>query len=248
MHKDVMNSNTMNKDRHQDEKEWMQIVPESERKGYQKSGYGKPRAPGPDSALIVVDVTVAFTGSKPQPIEQAIREFPTACGDSAWEALPRIKCLIDLFREKKRPVIFTRSDVRGQQFAGTATKTDRPINPDPRFGRFPGPIVALENEWVMEKTKASVFFGTPLNSYLHKEKIDTVVICGVSTSGCVRASVVDAFSYGYTTFVVDDCCFDRSHFSHCANLFDMNAKYATVLSLEDIADNLNQSKIMGASA
>ena len=61
MHKDVMNSNTMNENRHQDEKEWMQIVPESERKGYQKSGYGKPRAPGPDSALIVVDVTVAFT-------------------------------------------------------------------------------------------------------------------------------------------------------------------------------------------
>jgi maleamate amidohydrolase len=77
-----------------------------------------------------------------------------------------------------------------------------------------------------------------MDFYLRKEGIDTVVICGVSTSGCVRASTVDAFSHGYTTFVIDDCCFDRSHFAHCANLFDMNAKYATVLSLGEIAGSL----------
>jgi maleamate amidohydrolase len=124
-------------------KDWMTIIPESDRKAYQKSD--KPPMPGPKSALIVIDVTVAFTGSRPQPIEEAIVEFPTACGDAAWEALPRIKELIDLFRAAGRPVVFTRSDVRGQQFTGTATKTKRPVNPDPKFGRFPDMIVPRDN-------------------------------------------------------------------------------------------------------
>jgi nicotinamidase-related amidase len=75
---------------------------------------------------------------------------------------------------------------------------------------------------------------TPLPIYLVKESIDSVVLCGVSTSGCVRASTVDACSHGFNTFVVDDCCFDRSAFAHAANLFDMNAKYATVLSLDEL--------------
>jgi nicotinamidase-related amidase len=60
------------------------------------------------------------------------------------------------------------------------------------------------------------------------------VVCGVSTSGCVRATAVDAFSHGFKTVVVDDCCFDRSHFAHCANLFDLQAKYAAVLSLHEL--------------
>jgi nicotinamidase-related amidase len=68
-----------------------------------------------------------------------------------------------------------------------------------------------------------------------QKQIDSVVMCGVSTSGCVRASVVDSFSNGFNTFVVDDCCFDRSNFAHCANLFDMNAKYATVVSSEELS-------------
>ena len=71
-------------------------------------------------------------------------------------------------------------------------------------------------------------------SYLVQNGVDTVVLCGVSTSGCVRASVVDCFSHGFNTIVVDDCCFDRSHFAHCANLFDMHAKYGTVVSLNEL--------------
>jgi maleamate amidohydrolase len=100
----------------------------------------------------------------------------------------------------------------------------------------------LQNEWVLEKTRASAFFHTPLTSFLTRSKTDSVVVCGVSTSGCVRATVVDSFSNGFDTFVVDDCCFDRSYFSHCSNLFDMNAKYATVFSLNEIEENLATGK------
>jgi maleamate amidohydrolase len=217
------------------EKEWLKIVPENERKAYNyKPGCFDLNAAGSNVALIVIDVTVAFTGSRPQPIEEAIVEFPTACGDSAWQALPKIRRLIDTFREQKRPVVFTRTDTGGQQFAGSATKTIRPINPDPKFNQFPEIVTPRDGEWILEKTKASIFFSTPLSIYLRKQNIDTLVLCGVSTSGCVRASVVDACSHGFTNVVVDDCCFDRSHFAHCANLFDMNAKYATVLSLNEL--------------
>ncbi|WP_082034223.1 isochorismatase family protein [Cohnella kolymensis] len=109
------------------------------------------------------------------------------------------------------------------------------MNPeDAYYNEFPEAVAPLQGEWVLEKTKASMFFDTPLDAYLTKKKVDTVVVCGGSTSGCLRASVVDSCSHGYTTFVVEDCCFDRSYFAHCANLFDMDAKYASVLSLTEL--------------
>ncbi|MBW7460462.1 isochorismatase family protein, partial [Paenibacillus sepulcri] len=108
----------------------------------------------------------------------------------------------------------------------------------PGFNDFPEAVHPLEQEWKLGKTKASAFFLTPLTVYLQKEGIDTLVICGVSTSGCVRATAVDACSHGYTTFVVDDCCFDRSYYAHCSNLFDMQAKYASVLSLEELESEM----------
>jgi len=99
---------------------------------------------------------------------------------------------------------------------------------------------------VLPKTKASVFFQTPLNAYLVKQGVDTLIYCGVSTSGCVRASVVDGFSNGYQTIVVDEACFDRSQFAHAANLFDMNAKYAAVVSLEEATAMMRNKSLAAA--
>lgn len=216
------------------EKPWMSIVPEAERAVYRQSGFGEPQPFGSSPALIVIDVTLAFTGSKPQPLADAIQEYPTACGVIAWEALPRIARLLTMFRDRGWPVVFTRNDSLDQRYAGSATKRVRSKPAPPSGQDFPAEIEPLESEWVLEKAKASCFFATPLTSYLLKLKVDTLMICGVSTSGCVRASVVDACSHGYNTFVIDDCCFDRSHFAHCANLFDVSAKYASVVSLSEL--------------
>ena len=82
------------------------------------------------------------------------------------------------------------------------------------------------------KQKPSAFFATPLLSYLIERAIDTLLVTGVSTSGCVRATVIDAFSYNYRVAVVEEGCYDRSQASHAINLCDMNAKYADVVSLE----------------
>jgi maleamate amidohydrolase len=214
-------------------KDWMKIIPDADRRTYQRAGFLSDQKLGNRTALIVVDLTYGFTGSESLTLEQAIEEFPTACGPAAWEAMPRISRLIGLAREFEWPIVFTHSDIDTARFAGNATKT-KPRDRDAKFNAFPATVAPLAGEWILAKTKASAFFQTPLTAHLIKQGTDTVVICGVSTSGCVRASAVDAFSHGFTTFVVDDCCFDRSHFLHCANLFDLQAKYASVVSLDEL--------------
>ena len=216
-------------------KDWMQQIPAAELANYEKAGFSGTLAFGASPALIVVDVTLGFTGAEGSSLEQAIAEYATACGPSSWLAMPRIARLIELFRARGAPIVFTRSNLEDTRYTGRATKSKRTKATPAGFNDFPAAIAPLADEWVLEKTKASAFFGTPLSTYLVQQGIDTTVVCGVSTSGCVRASVVDAFSHGFTTFLVDDCCFDRSEFAHAANLFDMHGKYAAVLSLEEIA-------------
>lgn len=222
-------------------KNWMAIVPEEERAIFEKAGFMADLEIGGNVALIVVDVTFGFTGGRGKTLLEAIDEYPTACGPASWEAMPRIAALIGLFRARGRPVVFTRSDTYGARFTGTATKSKPGTSSKraPGFGDFPEEIEPADGEWVLAKTKPSAFFQTPITSYFLRQGIDTLVICGVSTSGCVRATAVDACSHGFSTFVVDDCCFDRSEFAHCANLFDLNAKYAVVLSLDEIAPLLD---------
>ena len=215
-------------------KDWMKQVPAEELKTYDKAGFGGTMEIGKKPALIVVDVTYGFTGSEGLTLDEAIAEFGPACGPVSWETMPRIAKLIGLFRELGRPVIYTRGSAYNVLYAGKATKSKRALAMPPKFNEFPPQITPREGEWVLEKTRASVFFQTPMASYLVQRNVDSVVLCGVSTSGCVRASVVDCFSNGFNTLVVDDCCFDRSNYAHCANLFDMHAKYATVLSLDEL--------------
>ena len=216
-------------------REWQKLIPPGEFEGYRRSGFQGDLAMGERAALIVVDVTFGFTGSKGLTLEQAVAEFSPACGPSSWVAIPKIAQLIGGFRARGLPIVYTRSSLGDIAWTGKATKAKRASKTvPPRFNDFPGEIAPNEGEWVLEKTKASAFFGTPLATYLVKERIDTLVMCGVSTSGCVRASVVDGFSHGFQTFVVDECCFDRSEFAHAANLFDMSGKYASVVTLAEI--------------
>jgi nicotinamidase-related amidase len=157
--------------------------------------------------------------------------------------MPRIARLVKLFRDRTLPIVFTNADMTGNTYAGKATKGERKRKPNPRFNEFPPEVTQRADEWVLAKTKASGFFQSPLTAYLVRERIDTVVVCGVSTSGCVRATAVDAFSHGFKTFVVDDCCFDRSWFAHCANLFDLQAKYAAVMSLSELTPLMGPTRL-----
>jgi nicotinamidase-related amidase len=99
-------------------------------------------------------------------------------------------------------------------------------------------IAPIEGETVIYKEKPSAFFGTPLAAMLIDHKIDSVLVCGGTTSGCVRASVVDAFSYNYRVGIVEEATFDRSDLSHKVSLFDLHQKYADVMGERSALDYL----------
>ena len=95
---------------------------------------------------------------------------------------------------------------------------------------------------VIFKERASGFFGTPLVAHLTQLGCDSLIVCGESTSGCVRASCVDGYSLGYHVSVVEECVFDRSPLSHKVNLFDMHHKYTDVMKLEEVKEKIKQER------
>ncbi len=222
-------------------KDWMKVIPESEFTIYKNAGLLGKLEPGKKAALILTDLTMSSCGSEGNTLEEAQKEHPLACGPVAWETMPRISRLIEVFRAKGLPLVYTHADLPKQLMAGPAAKTKRDISKDdPKMGEFPDIVAPKDGDFILPKTKASAFFQTPLNAFLVRNNVDTVVICGVATSGCIRATALDAFSNGYKTFVVDDCCFDRSYFAHCTNLFDINAKYGSVISLDEVAEIIKE--------
>jgi maleamate amidohydrolase len=221
-------------------KEWVQRLPEEERNRYEKIGLRGTQSMGKRPALLIIDCTLGFTGSKPQPVEQAALEYPTACGQTAWDAMQSISQAASRFRELQLPVIYTVMDLAQEEYAGGATKwKGNNFQSMPGYNDFAEPIRPMAGDWVMPKTKASVFFQTPLLPYLIKQNVDSLVVCGGSTSGCVRASAVDGLSNGFTCFVMEDGCFDRSRFAHNNNLFDLDAKYASVQTWQELKPSLD---------
>src|ERR1700736_2977365 len=100
-------------------------------------------------------------------------------------------------------------------------------------------LAPAPGELVIYKERASGFFGTPLIAHLRKVGADSLIIFGESTSGCVRATTVDAYSYGFHSVVVEECTYDRSMLSHTVNLFDLHHKYADVMHVDEVIEHLN---------
>ncbi len=216
-------------------REWEKYLPEEDRKIYEKAGYSKKQPFGKKPALIVIDVVMSFTGTKPMPVLQAIEEFPTSCGQNAWDALPKIKELLEASRAAGIKVVFIKGNPVDKFFAGDTTKGA--ITRDETFSKYDHPIHPMveprPDEYVVQKSKVSAFFGTVLSSFLARNGIDSVLISGCVTSGCVRATTIDAWNHGYTPYVVEEAVFDRSRHSHLTSLFELNAKYSTVVTLEE---------------
>lgn len=170
-------------------------------------------------------------------LEAASQEWVTACGPAAWEALPRIEALLGDFRSNNLPICFTTGQPGAAAKFGGTNKAELSAmgSPMDRSGAqdIPDLIRPRDGEWVLDKPKASAFFATPLVAWLHHHAVDSVVIAGCTTSGCVRATCVDAMSWGYPTAVIEDACFDRSSLSHGVSLFEMHTKYADVMTVEE---------------
>lgn len=217
---------------------WDDVLPAADRVVFAGGGYGQQAPLGRRPVLLIIDVTYNFTGDRPEPILESIRRYPASCGAVAWQCLPAIAGLAQAARERQVPVLYTRGPLRktALTLGGWARTNSRqvplPEGDDPGE-TIPAPVAPQAGDVVLEKLKPSAFFGTPLVATLTEMGADTLLVCGTSTSGCVRATVVDAFSYGYRVAVVEDGTFDRGILSHKASLFDMHQKYAGVISLAE---------------
>ena len=99
-------------------------------------------------------------------------------------------------------------------------------------------VAPLPGEAVLRKAAPSGFFGTLLMAHLHAHDVDSIILCGESTSGCVRATCVEGRSYRFKMTVVEECVFDRHETTHAMNLFDMHQKYADVLGIDEVVAHL----------
>lgn len=198
--------------------------------GYSSSQLVVAEAPAP--LLMVIDVVESFVGPN-APIAEAQQYSRKACGERAWWAIPHIVRLIDAFRERELPILFTRADPL-QAHAGPATRRPDAARDASLSNEFIAEARPAPQDIVMTKVKASAFFATPLQSLLTKTGRRTVVLTGCTTSGCIRASAVDGTSHGFNVLVAEDAVFDRSGISHDVSLIDINAKYGTVLPSREI--------------
>ena len=201
-------------------------------KSYSKA-YGHSLTPGNNPALILVDIVQAY-------FEPDCELYADV--DDALQSALRV---LDTAREQGLLIIYTNVVYQGDGLDGgrfyekaLPLKHFRKGNP---MGDFAAGIEPRDNELIVSKQYPSAFFGTSLASTLTARGIDTLIITGLTTSGCIRASCVDAMSNGFIPVVVRDACGDRHESPHEANLFDMKAKYAEVWSESEACDYIKKS-------
>jgi maleamate amidohydrolase len=198
-----------------------------DREIYAQQNFGNRLGFGRSAALLVVDFTVGFN------------DPALFGGGNIAAAIDRTRGLLAFFRSRGLPVAFTRivyaddgsdAGVFCRKAPNLAGLTER--HP---AGQIVPELAPRSGELVVRKTQPSAFFGTGLAGWLVSRGVDTVVVTGCTTSGCVRASVVDAMSCNFRPVVARDGVGDRSLAAHEANLFDMEQKYADLLDCAEIA-------------
>jgi maleamate amidohydrolase len=219
---------------------WRDRIPVRDWETYEAAGYGGRVELGQRPAVLVIDVTYGFVGRQNLSMLEAIKQHPNACGEAGWEAIPHIQLVLQAGRSRGAPVFYTAgtTDFAVEHIGRWRDKHRRTLERPPDTQVIVDEIAPEADDVVIQKTKPSVFFGTPLIGALIDRHIDTLVVTGCTTSGCVRASVIDAFSFGFRTAVVEDAVFDRAELTHAVNLFDMDQKYANVLPASQIAEYL----------
>ena len=229
---------------------WDTFITETDRKVYEASGYGARGGFGTRPAVLIVDVNYAFTGDAKLPILESIKTWRNSCGAVGWAAIEPTQRLLAAARTNHIPVFFsTGVDTRPDGFDRGAwshknrrSDEDLPSAPPTavRGNDIVKEIAPASHEIVIEKLKPSPFNGTPLPGFLVDLGVDTLIVTGTTTSGCVRAAVIDAFSLNYKISIVEECTFDRFESSHAINLFDMQAKYCDLVGVAEATAYLSE--------
>ncbi len=215
---------------------WHGVIPAEEEALYRRAGFGAGRVAKAlrRPALLIIDMQYRSAGEAPRPIAEAIEEYATSCGEYTWRAVDHTVRLIAAFRAAGLPVVYPHVAPKRQHDGGRfADKVPSVMGVPPRGYEFIAEIAPVDGDLLIPKYHASAFFGTALSSHLIDFGVDAVFVVGGTTSGCVRATAVDASSLGFKVVVPHECVFDRSQVAHAVNLFDMAHKYADVVPVEE---------------
>jgi maleamate amidohydrolase len=200
---------------------------------YRQQGFAQPIGIGAAPALVIVDFVIGFTDPK---------HFG---GGNIGPAIQRTVALLALARARGWPVVHTRVVYAddGSDCGGFTVKVPalRGLTESSPLSQIVPELTPRPGEMVLRKHNASAFFGTELAGWLAGRRIDTLLVSGCTTSGCVRATVVDSCSHNFRTIVVTDCVGDRALGPHEANLFDMGQKYADLMTLSEIEIELTRN-------
>lgn len=216
---------------------WKDVVPADILQLY--SHYSRDVFVGPKPALLAIDLyELAYQGG-PQTVAEVSKTYPSSCGEYAWNAIEPTKRLFAAARTAGLPVFYSTADTRPDNGNNAVRATKRrSASTDPAVYSIRPEFQPQPADVVIPKMRASAFFGTPLIAQLTQLGVQTVIICGESTSGCVRATAVEAYSYGLHVVLVEECCFDRNILAHKFNLFDLHHKYADVLDVDSVVSHL----------
>jgi maleamate amidohydrolase len=198
----------------------------------------EPRPMGERPALLVVDMTEGFVRD----------EYPTGWAATGEPCAAALAELLEAARPAGVPVIYTVTEPLGHRAQVGAWLRSRPgpsmfpFDSEGRHHEVVGELEPQAEDIVLVKPKPSAFYGTQVNGILNALRADTVIVTGMTTSGCVRATVNDAFMLNYHVVVPMECVADRSQLSHEVELFDMGAKYADVVPVADVIAELRPQR------
>jgi maleamate amidohydrolase len=219
---------------------WKDVIPLDVQEMY--AAYQRKTFVGPVPAIVAIDLYESAYQGGNKPMTELLKTFPNSCGANAYAAIEPTKRLFAAARAAGLPIFYSTGDTRPESQPAMVTATKRGGNKprrDPSLYAIRPEFEPQPGDVVITKQRASAFFGTPLVAHLNRLGIRTVIMCGESTSGCVRASAVDAYSYGYQVVLVEECCFDRSDISHKVNLFDLHHKYCDVMHVDEVTAHLD---------
>jgi len=208
-------------------------VTNSEAAIFQQQGFGQTMGLGNRPALILVDFVVAFDDPK------------LFGGGNIHAAVLQTVDLLKFFRNNQLPIAFTRyvysQDGSDSNLLTAKIPSLKILTEDNPVGHVVPELTPLPGELIVRKRNASAFFQTDFSSWLARHSVDTLVITGCVTSGCVRATAVDSLGHGYRPIVVSDCVGDRALGPHEASLFDMMQKYADLKTRDELISELSKT-------
>jgi len=224
---------------------WKDVVPADVLELYKH--YHRDVYVGDAPALVAIDLyEMAYQGGN-KPVAEVSKTYPSSCGENAWAAIPPTQRLFAAARAAGLPIFYSTGETREDAKPTAIRATNRQRMPnDPSLFNIRPEFAPQPGDVVIRKLRASAFFGTPLIAHLTQLGVQSIVMIGESTSGCLRASAVDAYSHGFHVTLVEECCYDRSLISHKINLFDLHHKYADLMKVDEVVAHLEKSALVAA--